>query len=34
MQIGLQGWVEEQLAYETIDDFACDLRLKSFDTLI
>ena len=32
-QIGLQGWVEEQLAYEAIDDFACDLRLKSFDTL-
>jgi len=31
--VGLQGWVEEQLAYETIDDFACDLRLKSFDTL-
>lgn len=32
-QIGLQNWVEEQLAYESINDFACDLRLKSFDTL-
>lgn len=32
-QIGLQGWVEEQLAHESIDDFACNLRLKSFDTL-
>ena len=32
-QIGLQGWVEEQLAYESVDDFACNLRLKSFETL-
>ncbi len=32
-QIGLQGWVEEQLAFESVDDFACNLRLKSFDTL-
>lgn len=32
-EIGLQNWVEEQLAYESVDDFACDLRLKSFDTL-
>ncbi len=32
-EIGLQGWVEEQLAFESIDDFSCDLRLKSFDTL-
>jgi len=32
-QIGLQAWVEEQLAPETIDDFDCDLRLEAFDTL-
>src|SRR5688572_27691496 len=32
-QIGLQAWVEEQLAPESIDDFDCDLQLKSFDTL-
>jgi len=33
VQHGLQAWVEEQLAYEAIDDFFCDLRLKPFDTL-
>jgi uncharacterized protein (DUF1800 family) len=32
-QVGLQAWVEEQLAFESIDDFACNLRLQSFDTL-
>lgn len=32
-RIGLQAWVEEQLAPEAIDDFSCDLRLKSLDTL-
>ena len=32
-QIGLQAWVEEQLAPENIDDGACALRLESFDTL-
>ncbi len=32
-QIGIQAWVEEQLAYDSIDDFACALRLSRFDTL-
>jgi Protein of unknown function (DUF1800)/TAT (twin-arginine translocation) pathway signal sequence len=32
-QIGLQAWVEEQLAPSLIDDFNCSLRLQSFDTL-
>jgi hypothetical protein len=31
--IGIQAWVEEQLAYESIDDFACDLRLSRIDSL-
>lgn len=31
--IGLQAFIEEQLNYEAIDDFDCDLRLATFDTL-
>ena len=31
--IGIQAWIEEQLAYDSIDDFACSLRLSRFDTL-
>src|SRR5450432_2396509 len=32
-QIGLAGWIEEQLAPETIDDGPADWRLRQFDTL-
>jgi uncharacterized protein (DUF1800 family) len=32
-EIGLQAYIEEQLAFDSIDDFACDLRLSTFDTL-
>jgi hypothetical protein len=32
-EIGLQAWVEEQLAPDSIDDFACSLRLRNLDTL-
>jgi hypothetical protein len=32
-EIGIQAWIEEQLAYESIDDYACDLRLSRYDTL-
>jgi uncharacterized protein (DUF1800 family) len=32
-EIGLQAWVEEQLAPEGIDDLACGLRLRNLDTL-
>jgi hypothetical protein len=32
-QIGLQGWIEEQLAPESIDDFASAIRLQTFKTL-
>ena len=33
MEIGLQSWVEEQLAFESIDDFDCNLRLQPFKSL-
>lgn len=32
-EIGLEAWVEEQLAPETIDDLACELRTRGLDTL-
>ena len=32
-EIGLSAWIEEQLTPDTIDDFACDLRLREFRTL-
>jgi hypothetical protein len=32
-EIGLQAWVEEQLAFESIDDFDSDIRIASFKTL-
>ena len=32
-EIGLQAWVEEQLAFESINDFDSDIRLTSFKTL-
>jgi hypothetical protein len=32
-EIGIQAWVEEQLAPEAIDDLACTLRLRNLDTL-
>ena len=33
MEIGLQGWIEEQLAFEAIDDFDCNLLLQPFKSL-
>jgi len=30
---GLKTWIEEQLDFESINDFACDLRLHAFKTL-
>lgn len=30
---GIQAWIEEQLAPETISDAACDIRLRRFTTL-
>jgi hypothetical protein len=33
VEIGLKAWVEEQLNFEAINDFACDIRLSTFDTL-
>ena len=33
VEIGLQAYVEEQLAYESIDDFDCELLLNPFKTL-
>jgi len=33
VEMGLQAWIEEQLDFESINDFACDLRLSAFDTL-
>ncbi len=33
IEIGLQAYIEEQLDFTTINDFACDLRLSTFDTL-
>ncbi len=32
-EIGLQAFIEEQLDFESIDDFSSDLRLSTFDTL-
>ena len=32
-EIGLQAWVEEQLAFDSINDFDCDLQLNPFKTL-
>ncbi|MEW6402952.1 MAG: DUF1800 family protein [Chloroflexota bacterium] len=32
-EIGLQNYIEEQLDFTIINDFACDLRLSTFDTL-
>lgn len=32
-EIGLASWIEEQLAYDSLDDLACDVRLSRFDTL-
>lgn len=31
--IGLDAWLEEQLAPDTLDDMACDLRTRGIDTL-
>ena len=33
VEIGLQAYIEEQLDFETINDFACDLQLLNFKTL-
>jgi uncharacterized protein (DUF1800 family) len=33
MEIGLQAFIEEQLAYDSINDFDCDLLLSPFKTL-
>ena len=33
MEIGLQAWVEEQLDFESIDDFDCNLLLQPFKSL-
>ena len=32
-EIGLEGWLEEQLAPDTIDDLHCELRLRPFSSL-
>ncbi len=32
-EIGLQNYIEEQLDFNTLNDFSCDLRLLTFDTL-
>ena len=32
-EIGLQPWIEEQLDFETIDDFDCNLLLQPFKSL-
>lgn len=32
-EIGLQNYIEEQLDFESIDDFYCDLQLSTFKTL-
>jgi hypothetical protein len=32
-EIGLQNYIEEQLDFESIDDFYCDLQLSNFKTL-
>ncbi len=33
IEIGLQAWIEEQLDFETINDFDCELLLNPFKTL-
>ena len=33
VEVGLKNYIEEQLDFETINDFACDLQLSIFDTL-
>lgn len=33
VEIGLQAWIEEQLNFESIDDFDCEIQLSSFKTL-
>jgi uncharacterized protein (DUF1800 family) len=33
VEIGLRAWVEEQLDFESINDFNCDLQLVPFKTL-
>ncbi len=32
-ETGIQGWIEEQLAPETLDDSACEIRLRPLDSL-
>lgn len=32
-EIGLQAYVEEQLAFDSINDFSCNLQLSTFNTL-
>jgi uncharacterized protein (DUF1800 family) len=32
-QVGLEAWIEEQLDFESIDDFNCELQLNPFKTL-
>lgn len=33
LEVGLQPWVEEQLAFESIDDFDCNIMLQPFKSL-
>jgi len=33
VEVGLKNYIEEQLDFETINDFACDLQLSTFKTL-
>ena len=33
MDIGLQAWIEEQLDFESINDFDCEIQLNPFKTL-
>lgn len=33
VEIGLQAWIEEQLDFESINDFDCDIQLAPFKTL-
>ncbi len=33
LEIGLQAWVEEQLNFESINDFDCEIQLAPFKTL-
>jgi uncharacterized protein (DUF1800 family) len=32
-EVGLHDWIEEQLAPDSIDDFACHVRLRNLDSL-